>query len=195
MNYKIGIFGSALGEKDGVGNLTIEKARLLGTVLGQQKITIITGACSGLPYVVASQAFKHGSEVYGYSPRIDIKGQKEFTPTDDMSIYKKIIYTPESFPFFQEDLVAKKYRNVISTTNCDGGIIIAGRWGTMNEFTNLYDMGKIIGVLTGTGGIADELVTLFPKITKKSKAKVIFDNNPENLIKKILQELNNKHLS
>lgn len=59
------------------------------------------------------------------------------------------------------------YHNVLTTAACDAGIIIAGRWGSMNEFTNLYDMGKVIGVLTGTGGIADELPQLLKKISKK----------------------------
>ena len=62
----------------------------------------------------------------------------------------------------------------------------------MNEFTNLYDMGKVIGVLTGTGGIAEELVTLNQKITKKSAAKVIFNSSPEQLVQEILNELSAK---
>lgn len=60
----------------------------------------------------------------------------------------------------------------------------------MNEFTNLYDMGKVVGILTGTGGIADELENLNKRIKKKSKAKILFDNSPEKLIQKIIDKLN-----
>ena len=77
----------------------------------------------------------------------------------------------------------------------DAGIIISGRWGTMNEFTNLHDMGKVIGVLTGTGGVADDLSSLSKKIHKPSKAVVIFDSSPEQLVKRILEELKHRRVA
>ncbi|QQG44152.1 MAG: hypothetical protein HYW86_04815 [Candidatus Roizmanbacteria bacterium] len=185
MKYKIGVYGSAVSE-----DLSIdEKARNLGQILGDFDITLITGACTGLPYTAASAAFKKGVEVVGFSPEKDMDGQKKFTPHDDLSIYSKINFTPKDFEYSSLPKVCQKYRNVISTSNCDGAIIISGRWGTMNEFTNLFDMGKVIGVLTGTGGIADELVSLFPKINKPGKGKVIFDADPQNLVQKVLDEL------
>ena len=78
---------------------------------------------------------------------------------------------------------------MISTANCDAGIIISGRWGTMNEFTNLFDMGKAIGVLTGTGGVADELPAFCKKITKHNRSKVIFNDEPEKLVELVIKEL------
>lgn len=53
-------------------------------------------------------------------------------------------------------------------------------------------MGRIIGVLTETGGIADELQKLYEKIQKKTDAIVIFEKNPKILVEKMFQELNNK---
>lgn len=184
--YKIGIFGSSTTE---IEVNTIEKAKELGRALNKHKIIIITGACSGLPYFAAYQGSKSGNPVWGYSPKFDLNGQKEFTPKDDLSIYKKIIFVPRDFEFSKDEQVCKKYRNVISTANCDAGIIIAGRYGTLNEFTNLYDMGKVIGVLTGTGGIADELPTLSKKVNKKSKAKVLFDATAKRLVQKVFDQL------
>lgn len=186
MRYKIGIFGSAEGSDE----IIIQKAVNLGQTLSNYPVELITGACSGLPYQVAFEAAKNGVPVFGYSPMLNIKGQKQFTPTDDLSIYKKVFFTPKTFDFCNNSLVCKKYRNVVSTANCDAGIIISGRWGTMNEFTNLYDMGKIIGILTGTGGIADEIEKLNSKIIKKSKAKIIFNNSPMKLVNDIINELN-----
>lgn len=185
-NYKIGIFGSSAGEIEANSE---EKAKELGRVLSNYKFTIITGACRGLPYLVAKEASKNGNPVWGYSPKLDLEGQKIFTPKDDLSIYKKIIYIPKNFEFSENEQVCKKYRNVISTANCDAGIIISGRWGTMNEFTNLYDMGKVIGVLTGTGGIADELENLSKKIKKKTKARIIFNKSPKELVNEVINEM------
>jgi ethanolamine utilization protein EutP (predicted NTPase) len=59
----------------------------------------------------------------------------------------------------------------------------------MNEFTNLFDMGKVIGVLTKTDGIADEFERLNKIIKKPGKAKVIFNDDPEELIDMVLAEL------
>lgn len=184
--YKIGIFGSAVSNEEKVKG----KARELGKTLSKYDVLLITGACAGLPYEVVSEAVKNGAKVEGFSPELNIDGQRNFTPTDDLTIYSKINYVPEAFKYSSIPDVCKKYRNVISTANCDAGIIISGRWGTMNEFTNLYDMGKVIGVLTDTGGIADELQELLKKITKKSKAVVIFDNSPKKLVKEVISKLN-----
>ncbi len=186
MIYKIGVFGSAAGK---IETEVKENAKELGKTLNNYQVGIITGACSGLPYLIAFEASKKGNSVWGYSPKPDLNGQKEFTPKDDLSIYKKLIFISKNFEFVSNDLVSKKYRNVISTANCDAGIIISGRWGTMNEFTNLYDMGKVIGILTKTGGIADELPRLIKKISKKSKSKIFFSSSPKELVGMIIKEL------
>jgi predicted Rossmann-fold nucleotide-binding protein len=185
MKYKIGIFGSSAGtdiEK------STGKARQIGQALGKQNVIVITGACAGLPYEAANAAHKLGTEIWGYSQAQDLEHQQKLVPSKK-SIYTKLIYIPKSYEFAADILVTRKYRNVSSTANCDAGIIISGRWGTLNEFTNLYDMGKVIGVLTGTRGIADELETLNKKIYKPGKAKIIFNNEAEELVNQIIEEL------
>lgn len=190
MKYKIGIFGSAIEESSSI----LKKARLLGESLAQfiGKIILCTGACPGVPYEVISTARKKGKiEIIGYSPELSEKEQRLVPQHSNLSLYTKIYYIPKTFPLVKDIMARKKYRNILSTNTVDAGIIISGRWGTMNEFTNLYDMGKVIGVLTGTGGIADELKRLMQKITKKSKALVIFDSSPKLLLKKIIGSLKN----
>lgn len=194
--YHIGVFGSA-------ADMTPEqsqRATELGTVLGQyaSQVVIITGGCSGLPYAVASTAAKHGVEVWGYSPMCSAEQQMLKYPNDDITIYKKLFYVPDNYhelllvpqDFDQKNDHALRahFRNVRSVTNCHAGIIISGRWGSLNEFTILYDMGKLIGVLTGTGGAADELPSLTQKISKSTGAKVLFNNSANELVKEILRD-------
>ena len=50
-------------------------------------------------------------------------------------------------------------------------------------------MGKLIGVLTGTGGVADELPELTKKISKETGSKVLFNDSATDLVKQILEEL------
>ena len=92
-------------------------------------------------------------------------------------------------PFAGNRRICMKYRNVLSTAACDAGIIIAGQWGSLNEFTNLIDMQKVVGVLTGSGGVADELQALTAKIVKEGQGKVLFDSAPRALVKKLLTQL------
>src|SRR3989344_6421030 len=110
MNYKIGIFGSAAGEIEANSEKT---AKELGIVLSNYKVIIITGACSGLPYLAAVHGSKNGNIVWGYSPMLDLEEQKKFTPKDDLSIYKKLIFTSKNFAFSKDEQACKKYRNVI----------------------------------------------------------------------------------
>jgi|GEM_PF-1065152 len=142
--YKIGVFGSDAG--DSVRDAA-HIAKSLGAALGKAKATVITGACSSLPYIAASEAHKLGSKVWGFSPKTNLAGQKKFAPYDDIKMYSRIIYVSKSFPFLGQERALSKYRNVISTATCEAGIVISGRWGSLNEFTNLFDMGKVVGVL------------------------------------------------
>lgn len=203
MKYKIGIFGSAINESDA----TIEIAKKLGRFLAKENVILITGACAGMPDNIAQEAYKNNNktEIWGFAPVNSEQELKELYTDNDFSVYKKIFYIPENFrelffietggEFKVQKPSLQKYRNVISTATCDGAIIISGRWGTFNEFTNLQDMGKVIGVLIGTGGIADELPILSKKINKPSPAKIIFDNDPENLVRQVIEELEKRRIS
>jgi hypothetical protein len=181
---KLGIYGSAVDEPK-----AFEKASQLGTFLGDysDKIILINGACASIPYLVCHTAHRKGVEVWGFSGELNQEEQNKTYPEQDNIFYSKLFFVPETFEFCNDPMARKKYRNVTSTASCDAGIVIAGRWGTMNEFTNLFDMGKVIGILTGTGGIADELPHLISKVNKPSEALIIIRDDPEKLVEEILK--------
>lgn len=185
MKYKIGVFGSA--EED--FKKILKRTQSLGQALGEKQVVVITGASTGVPYEVASTAKRAGATLWRFSAATNFKDQVLIAPDCDSTIYDKLVYIPRTYEFVSSRQVCRKYRNVTSCATCDAGIIISGRWGTLNEFTNLYDMGKIIGILTGTGGIADELPKLCRTISKKSNAKVIFSKSPKKLVETVIQEL------
>jgi predicted Rossmann-fold nucleotide-binding protein len=187
MKYKIGIYGSVAGDYEKYMPLAEDIGRLLGK--HANSVILITGACPGLPYAAAKSAADQGVEVWGFSSSINEAGQRQEYADDDLSIYSKVVYVPEDFPFAANDRACKKYRNVISTATCDAGIIISGRWGSLNEFTNLIDMQKTVGILAGTGGIADELPLLTQKISKSGQGQVLFESDAGQLVKKLLNVL------
>jgi hypothetical protein len=66
---------------------------------------------------------------------------------------------------------------------------VAGSTGTLNEFTIAFDEGKIIGVLTGTGGVADHVAEVIRFCGKQESSRIISNENPEVLVDMLLTEL------
>ena len=168
MKIKIGVMGSA-GE-----NLPAdlgEQAAALGHSIAARDAILLTGATTGLVYTAGKAAHDAGALHIGISPAQDEHEHVERygLPTDACDA---IIYTGFGL----------KGRNVVLVRSCDVLLFIAGSIGSLNEFTIAYDEGKVIGCLTGTGGVADEienLVSTFPKVTK---ARVFYDSDAARLL-------------
>lgn len=188
MRYKIGIYGSAVNE----GREVEEKAIALGKELSKHNIVIITGAGHGMPYIVAKEAAAHDVEIWGFPPVIGEDELETYAHGDSIAFYKHTFFIPLDVPFAKTIGASRLYRNLTSTFAVDAGIVISGRWGSMNEFTNLYGMEKVIGVYTNTGGIADQLEGLMKKINKPSGAKIIFSDTPKELLEKVMKELDKR---
>jgi uncharacterized protein (TIGR00725 family) len=152
----------------------IEIAKELGRVIAKNKCNLVTGATTGVPYYVALGCKEAGGFVIGFSPasseREHLKVYK--LPTD---VFDVIVYTGS-------DYVG---RNVIMTKSADGVIIICGRMGTLHEFATAFETQKPIGVLEGTGGIADKIRHLFVG-SYRGKKKIVFDNDPRQLVEKLI---------
>jgi hypothetical protein len=61
--------------------------------------------------------------------------------------------------------------------------------GSLNEFTIAHDEGKIIGCLTGTGGVADETDYLLQKFAKGTQAQVFQNADAESLLDSCIKSL------
>ncbi len=180
MKPKIGVMGSAVERGTG-GKITATAKKLsydIGKEIAKHNCILVNGACQGIPYEASVGAKNHDGFVIGISPAGTLEehiNRYKF-PT---KCYDVIIFTGFGF----------KGRNVVNVTNCDAVIIISGRVGTLNEFTIAYDEGQIIGVLLGSGGIADHIKSIIKIMNKKTGASVIFDKDPRNLVKRLLGEI------
>lgn len=183
--YKLGVFGSAAGDFSKIHEIILD----LGKKLAESKVVVVAGAYKGLPFEVCQAVANHQGEIWLFPPYSNLEKLKLSAPGVDFSIYKNIVFIPESYEFKENLKISQKYRNVITCATVDAGIIISGRWGTLNEFTNLTDMGKIVGVLTGTGGIADEVQNLTEKINKPGSGEVISEGDPIKLVDRIIAAL------
>src|SRR4029453_17937858 len=144
----VGVMGAsendALSESE-KARLT-QLAELLGAALAQRGCILVTGATTGLPDMVAKAFRRCGGFALGISPAQDRMEhvQRYGLPDDGADV---IVYTGFGY----------KGRNVVNVRSSDIVIIIGGAIGTLNEFTIAYDEGKVIGVLQGSGGIADHI--------------------------------------
>jgi uncharacterized protein (TIGR00725 family) len=162
-------------EKARVKNL----AERLGAALARCDCILITGATTGLPDLIGRAFRNHGGGlVLGISPAANRREHAERyqLPHDGVDV---IVYTGFGL----------KGRNVINVRSADIVLIFGGATGTLNEFTIAYDEGKIIGVLEGSGGVADHVREVIEVCRKATRAVVLFDSDPEKLVQECLQAL------
>lgn len=175
----VGVMGSA-GDSPGATNkgALAEKADALALAIAKRKLRLLTGATTGIVYVVGKTAQDAGTFHVGISPASNQREHIETfkLPTDACDL---IVYTGFGL----------KGRNVVLVHSCDIVLFIAGAMGSLNEFTIAHDEGKVIGCLTGTGGVADEAEYLLGKFSKHTGARVVQDDDPEKLIEACLAAL------
>ena len=173
MKYKICVSGAA--ETGHCSADALEKAEQLGREIAKAGIVLMTGATTGIPYWSAKGAKEEGGIVIGLSPAAsEIAHIKTYRlPLD---YHDLIIYTGFEYAG----------RNLLLTRSADAIITICGRIGTLNEFTIAFEDQKPIGVLEGTGGIADEIRGLVGR-ANRGPGKIIFSNDPKDLLVKLVQ--------
>jgi len=171
---KIGVYGSADGQ---IKEEVYLKARELGREIARRRHVLVTGACPGLPQEAVLGAYELRGTCIGFSPA---RSRGEHIQRDKFPVkgFSKLIFVPGVYRHADEPLVCRKYRNIESVYFVDVGVIIGGRTGTMNEFTLLYDSGKNIGVLRGTGGIAERAINVLVQDIDKSRgSRIIYSDS------------------
>ena len=155
-----------------------ELAERLGAALARQGCILVTGATTGLPDLVAKAFRNGGGFALGISPAQDRREHSERygLPEDGADV---IVYTGFGY----------KGRNVINVRSAEVVIIFGGATGTLNEFTIAYDEGKIIGILEGSGGVADHVREIIRFCQKPTRGHVVFDKDPEKLVDRCLEAL------
>src|SRR5579872_6928913 len=139
----IGMMGSAGGV---IPEATRRLCYQLGVAIAKSGCVLITGACPGLPYDCACGARDTGGLSVGVSPALS-RSEHVLKYASPVDAYDVIIFTGSG-------LMGREVHNIHSS---DIVIIAGGHSGTLGEFSIAYDEGKLIGVLTGSGGIADDI--------------------------------------
>ena len=179
MKLKVGVIGSASDVSQGSdANSLAARAAALAQALYKHDVILLTGATTGVVYVVGKAAHERGIFHVGVSPASseDEHRQRYKLPVDACDV---IIYTGFGL----------KGRNVVLVRSCDIVVCVAGAMGSLNEFTIAHDEGKVIGCLIGTGGVADETHYLLEKFSTQNNVRLIRNEDPDLLLDGCLQAL------
>jgi uncharacterized protein (TIGR00725 family) len=174
----VGVMGASANDALDAADTVRAKAvaETLGAAIARAGCILITGATTGLPDVVAKSFRRNGGFAVGVSPA-ENHGEhvgRYHLPDDGADV---MIYTGFGY----------KGRNVVNVRSADIVIILGGATGTLNEFTIAYDEGKIIGVLEGSGGVADHVRDIIEFCRKPTQEKVVFDDDPAKLVARCVE--------
>ncbi len=151
------------------------KAEEVGKEIVKNNGILFTGATTGMPYWAAKGAKEAGGISIGISPAASLASHVKtyHLPTDQ---FDYIMFTGFEYAG----------RNLLLTRMADAVIVVCGRMGTLNEFTIAFEDKKPIGVLTGTGGMAEEMKYIVEK-AHRGEANIVYDDNPVTLVKKLVE--------
>lgn len=157
-------------------------AERLGQVIAKRGCVLVTGATTGFPNIVSRAARREGCFTVGISPASSREehASRYSLPDDGVDV---IVYTGFGL----------KGRNVINVRSSDVVIIFGGGIGTLNEFTIAYDEGKVVGVLVGTGGAADQIREIAALSSRPAGPELVFESSPEDLIDTCLKVLRGRN--
>ena len=174
--YRICISGGAEGEN---ARKAYPLARQVGAEIAKQGHVLITGATNGVPYEAAKAAKEAGGDNIGFSPAgTAVEHRKKFKLPMSPKVFDHIIYTEAGY----------SGRNLLMVRSAEATIVIDGRMGTLNEFTSAFEEYEIVGVLEGSGGIADEIKRLI-EIAGKGNRKTIFETDPIKLVDRVIEAI------
>jgi uncharacterized protein (TIGR00725 family) len=179
-SIKIGVMGSSSTSISAEDLQRVDDlAQRLGKKIAGVSCVLITGELDGIPGRVVDAHTQSGGLSVGISPA--------HSAVEHAALYGSVpcpstvvIYSGFGF----------KGRNVVAIRSADIVLLFSGGIGTLNEFTIAYDEGKVIGLLQGTGGVADVMQTLLDTLPVRSTgAVVIADPDPEQLVDRCLARL------
>lgn len=173
MRMKVGIVGSTGGE---LSREVREKARTMGRCLATHDVVVVTGAAPGLPHEAVLGAKEVGALVVGISPALSLDEHREAYGAPWRE-YDVLVFTGSGLMGREIEIIR----------TCEAVVVIGGRSGTLGEFAIAYDEARLIGALTGTGGVADHIPELLRMINKQTGASVVSDDDPEELFRKMMR--------
>lgn len=173
VQIRIGVMGSA---SEPANPTLAALSRRLGRTIAERGCCLLTGACPGLPHEAVLGAKGLGGHIVGISPAATLREHVE-TFGSPYREYDVLIFTG----------LGLMGRELVNIRSSDIVVVMGGRSGTLGEFAIAYEEGKLIGVLTGTGGITDALRSIQASLRKETGAEVMYEADPARLVDQLLE--------
>jgi uncharacterized protein (TIGR00725 family) len=178
--YQICVSGAAKGESVEKGKLLAESA---GAAIARAGHSLMTGATTGLPNDAANGYKKAGGKMsLGISPAS--------TKVEHVLKYK---LPTESYDAILYSGLHYSGRDALLINSADAVISIGGRLGTLHEFTIAMETHTPLGLLSGAGGIGDQIEGLLILLPNADPDLVIHDSDPDKLVERLTQMLDKLH--
>ena len=178
MNYSICVSGAAAGDTVAKSHVLAER---LGAAIAKSGHILTTGATVGLPLYAARAAREAGGRSIGFSPAASLR--------EHVNKYRLPIGFYDFVNFTGMHYVG---RDVFLVQSSDAVITLGGRFGSLHEFTTALESRMPCGVLLDSGGAADLIPDLMRKLKAPNEKLVLFDNNPERLVKRLVALLDSE---
>ncbi len=179
LQYSICVSGAASGS-------TVEEnerlAMRLGAAIAKRGHVTTTGATVGLPFFAAKGAQEAGGVSVGFSPAANVR--------EHMRKYR---LPREHFDFINYTGMQYVGRDFQLIQSADAVVTIGGRFGSLHEFVTALEAHKPCGILTNSEGAADIIPELMKVLEPPREHLVIYDENPENLIERIVSVLDEEY--
>jgi uncharacterized protein (TIGR00725 family) len=131
-----------------------------------EQLEILTGGSLGLPGFIVEKARALGIKTVCYSPDGDSSSHQKRFDNQDLKHFDEVNHH-KGFTL----------RSLIMLQEADAVLVLNGRMGTLSEFTVALEEGKRVGVVTNTGGIADELKHIVEVSEKDFSGRVFFSDD------------------
>jgi uncharacterized protein (TIGR00725 family) len=179
LQYSICVSGAAAGHTvKSSGDL----AQAVGAAIAKEGHVLTTGATVGLPYRAAKGAKLAGGVSIGFSPASSLREH-----------VRKYRLPYAYFDFVNFTGMNYVGRDLYLVQSSDAVITIGGRFGSLHEFTSALEAGRPCGILIGSGGTADLIPALMNTLEPPHHELVIYDEDPERLVSKIVKILDKKY--
>jgi uncharacterized protein (TIGR00725 family) len=179
LRYSICVSGAASGS---TVQTAAKFAQVVGAEIARGGHILTTGATIGLPYQAAMGAKKAGGMSIGFSPAVSLREH-----------LRKYRLPSNCYDFINFTGLNYVGRDLYLVQSSDAVITIGGRFGSLHEFTSALEAHKPCGILTGSGGTADEIPKLVEALELPDDSLVVYDDNPEKLVKRIVAILDKKY--
>lgn len=158
----------------------------LGGAIADANGVILTGAAPGIPDIAVRAAREKGASAIGISPYKSMAEHEEAKAPTNFDVMKFTEH-PALRGQKRPNYMGREIDNI---EHSDVIIVAGGRFGTLGELAVALDEGKPVGVLTGTGGISGivkEIVKASTAAGKRPRIPVVYDSNPQNLVRKLTE--------